>query len=258
MTKIQLSKLVVSQGFAPSVEKAKALILAGHILVNDYPVTKAGTFVDSQSDIRSKYHDGKYVSRGGNKLEGALSSLGIAIAGKTALDIGQSSGGFTDCLLRHGIAHVIGVDVAYGMLDYKIRQDKRVSFLERTNARYLDQAMLAKVTSQYDDVSQLLSNIDIVVMDVSFISVLKVLPAILPLVLSNTDFLILIKPQFEAPKDKIGSGGIIRDEGVIRDVLTTLEVKLLQIGLVLIQKCPSPITGRKGNQEFFFHLKSNS
>jgi 23S rRNA (cytidine1920-2'-O)/16S rRNA (cytidine1409-2'-O)-methyltransferase len=200
--KTRLDKLLVDRGLS-SRERAQALILAGKVLVNGQKVEKAGAAVESDSEIRLLGEDLKYVSRGGLKLEKALDHWGLDVAGKVCLDVGASTGGFTDCLLQRSAARVVAVDTGYGQMDFRLRQDARVRLLEKTNARYLTPEQIGEA-------------IDLVVMDVSFISATLVLPAVInaafPESKENKSMIILVKPQFEAGREFVGKGGIVRDE----------------------------------------------
>ncbi len=204
--KLRLDKLLVERGLVLSRGRAQALILAGKVLVNDQKIEKVGTAVDAGSEIRLLGESPKYVSRGGLKLERALEHWHLEVAGKVCLDVGASTGGFTDCLLQHGAAHVIAVDTGYGQMDFHLRQNPRVRLLEKTNARYLRHADLGEF-------------VDLIVMDVSFISATLVLPAVVNAALPDAfegrhgrSFVVLVKPQFEVGRALVGKGGIVRDE----------------------------------------------
>jgi 23S rRNA (cytidine1920-2'-O)/16S rRNA (cytidine1409-2'-O)-methyltransferase len=245
MAKIRLDQHLVQAGFLPTREKAQAYILAGRVWVGDKKIDKCGTPVDPKDPIRVDLPTSQYVSRGGDKLAGAFSQFPVEILGKTALDVGISTGGFTDYLFQQGIKKVVGIDVGYGQVDYKIRMDPRLHLIERTNARHISAEMLAEYQSE----------IRLVVMDVSFISVTKILPNLAQLLHPDTDYIILIKPQFESQKSEIGKGGIIKDEtirqGILDRVTQELSPHFQKLG-----ECNSPITGTKGNQEAFFWLKT--
>ncbi len=201
--KTRLDKLIFERGLTPSRERAQAMILAGNVLVNGQKVEKAGAGVEADAEIRLLGEDLKYVSRGGLKLERALEYWKIDVTGKVCLDVGASTGGFTDCLLQHGAARVIGVDTGHGQIDFRLRQDPRVRLLEKTNARYLTRDQLGEV-------------VDFIVMDVSFISATLVLPAVItaafPSPPSGRQMVVLVKPQFEVGRELVGKGGIVRDE----------------------------------------------
>jgi 23S rRNA (cytidine1920-2'-O)/16S rRNA (cytidine1409-2'-O)-methyltransferase len=209
-------------------------------------VTKAGTAVAPGADVTIDSPDHPYVGRGGIKLAHALDTFGIGVEGRLALDIGASTGGFTDALLQRGARRVVALDVGHGQLDWKIRSDPRVIVLERLNARTLTPAQLPDGTRQFD----------VVTIDVSFISLRQVLPAVPPLLLPSADVVTLVKPQFEAGRDDVGKGGIVRDplvqERVIRDVTDAAD----RIGLARMALVESPITGMEGNREFLMHLRS--
>lgn len=218
--------------------------MAGSVLVNDVPVLKAGTLVSDDAEIRIRGQDSQsgpvWVSRAGGKLAEALKAFHILAKDRICLDIGASTGGFTEVLLHAGARHVFAVDVGINQLDWKIRQRPEVTVLEKTNARYLT----------YEEIGQ---KVDIIVMDVSFISILKIIPALLPLAHSETDWVTLIKPQFEAGPDKVGKGGILRSEtdriAVVQEVSQACEnLGLRQLGLI-----ESSVVGRQGNQEYLAH-----
>jgi 23S rRNA (cytidine1920-2'-O)/16S rRNA (cytidine1409-2'-O)-methyltransferase len=238
--KVRADQLLVDRGFADSREKAKALILAGAVLVNGQKLAKPGHTVVSDAEV-SVTQKLKYVSRGGFKLEGALDQFGIDPAGKTCLDIGSSTGGFTDCLLQRGAAHVYAIDSGSSQLDWKIRSDARVTVRENYNARHLD-------------ASDFPAPIDLLVCDVSFISVTLVLPPALALLHPSSEMVILIKPQFEAGRSQVGKGGIVRDPEVHRDVCARIERFVQEtLGFAKTAIVPSPILGAEGNQEFLLH-----
>lgn len=236
--KIRLDELVVSKGLAADIKSAQALIMAGKIVVNDQRIDKAGTLVQAQSILRQKGVC-PYVSRGGFKLEKGLSHFKINPAGYTCIDIGASSGGFTDCLLQHGAAHVFAVDVAYGQLDWKIRQDKRVTVFERFNAR--------KIT-----VEDLQLPVDLAVMDVSFISLTTLLLPLIPLFRSrqNVKMVVLIKPQFELPRNLVGENGVVQSEELRQEAVEMTASFCLQNSLKMATPVASPILGPKGNKEY--------
>ena len=202
--KLRLDKLLLERSLTTSRERAQALILAGKVLVNGQKVEKAGAGVDASADIRLLGEDLKYVSRGGLKLEAALTHWQIDVAGKVCLDVGTSTGGFTDCLLQRGALRVIAVDTGHGQIDFRLRQDSRVHLLEKTNARYLTPEQVGEL-------------VDVVVMDVSFISATLVLPAVVaaafppPEERRGRQIIVLVKPQFEAGREQVGKGGIVRD-----------------------------------------------
>lgn len=250
MPKLRLDKLLVQRGLVPSRERAQALILAGKVLVNEQKIDKAGAPVPSDAVVRLLGEDLKYVSRGGLKLEKALQHWNIDVAGKTCLDVGASTGGFTDCLLQHGAARVIAVDTGYGQMDLKIRQDARVRLLEKTNARFLTREQLGQP-------------VDLITMDVSFISASLVLPAVVkaafpesPYEWAGRTLLILVKPQFEVGREKVGKGGIVRDEAAQRQAVEKVRNIVLALGFDNIDVIDSPILGAEGNREFLLYART--
>ncbi len=239
--KERLDKLLVERGLVASRERARALILAGQVVVGEHAVDKAGTRVDSEVAIRLKGKDLPYVSRGGLKLAGGLAAFDLEVRGRTALDVGASTGGFTDCLLQHGVARVYAVDVGYGQLAWSLREDPRVVSLERTNIRQLQPETLDAVP-------------DLAVIDASFISLEKVLPATLNLLSADADVIALIKPQFEVGRGQVGKGGVVRDTGLHQQVIERIRALALELGCHVLGLIESPITGPKGNREFLIHL----
>ena len=239
--KIRLDLLVVERGLAPSRERAQALLLAGQVRVDGVAVTKSGTQVATDARVEIVGEPLRYASRGGPKLEGALQDFGINPEGKTCLDVGSSNGGFTDCLLQHGARKVHAVDVTIDQLDWKLRQNPRVVTVER-NARYL----------RPEDIGE---TVDLIAVDVSFISVTKILPALTPLALPSADFLILIKPQFELQKRDVGKGGVVRDPALHEKAVERITEAAKATGLEVVGVRPSRITGAEGNQEFFLHAR---
>ncbi len=240
--KIRLDKLVLERGLAPSRERAQALILAGKILVNGQKVEKSGTSVDADAELRLLGEDLKYVSRGGLKLEKAIDHWKIEVAGKICLDVGASTGGFTDCLLQHGASRVIAVDTGHGQIDFRLRQDPRVRLLEKTNARYLTR-------------EQLNENVDLIVIDVSFISATLVLSAVVPAAFpeanrSGRQIVVLVKPQFEAGREHVGKGGIVKDESAQLAAVEKVRQALIDLGAKHTDSIDSPILGAEGNREF--------
>ncbi|QSX08934.1 TlyA family RNA methyltransferase [Alkalibacter rhizosphaerae] len=232
-------------GFFDSRESAKRNIMAGNVTVNGQIVDKAGTKVkdDDQIDVREK--DCPYVSRGGLKLKKAMDRFGIDLKDKVAMDAGASTGGFTDCMLQNGAAKVYAIDVGYGQLDWKLRSDPRVISMERTNFRYLT----------YEEIGE---KVDFFVMDVSFISVTKLIPSMLLFLKAGALAVVLIKPQFEAGKDKVGKHGIVKSEEVHREVLETTLKAFVENGLKPIGLDFSPIKGAKGNIEYLVLLENSS
>lgn len=244
----RLDVRLVSQGLCVSREVAQSLVINGQVLVEGKKVTKAGTLVSDHAVVTVLGSLPKYVSRGGLKLEGALQAFDVSVVNRWVLDIGISTGGFADCVLQMGAAGVIGLDVGYGQLDYRLRQDPRVMLIERFNARYATWEALAKVGLSPEQ----LQGVSLVVMDVSFISVTKLLAqwaALLP----NADFIVLIKPQFEAFPSEVGKGGVISDPLVIQRVVDRVAAALAPF-FWLQQWVSSPLKGTKGNQEVFFWL----
>jgi len=240
--KERIDKLMVQQQLAGSRERARALILAGRVLVDEQTVDKVGTQVFLDASIRLRGEDLAYVSRGGLKLAKALEYFKLDVAGRTALDVGASTGGFTDCLLQNGAAIVVAVDVGYGQLAWKLRDDDRVVNLERTNIRYL-------TAEQLDIVP------DLAVIDASFISLDKVLPATLSLLAPSSDVVALIKPQFEVGKGNVGKGGVVRDPEQHLQVVEKIKALGEKLGCQVLDVCESPVLGPKGNREFLIHLR---
>jgi 23S rRNA (cytidine1920-2'-O)/16S rRNA (cytidine1409-2'-O)-methyltransferase len=245
--KVRLDKLLVERGLAASRERAQAMILAGTVLVDEQKLEKAGAQVAGDVSIRLLGEDLKYVGRGGLKLERALDHWQIDVSGRVCLDVGASTGGFTDCLLQRGAAQVIAVDTGYGQLDFKLRQDARVRLLEKTNARYLTREALGQI-------------VDLVVMDVSFISATLVLPAVihsafpeLPEARRGRQIIVLVKPQFEAGREHVGKGGIVRDEAAQVAAVERVERTLVDLGVASTEVIESPILGAEGNREFLLH-----
>jgi len=243
--KIRIDKLLVERGLAPTRERAQAMILAGRVLVNEQKVEKAGNAVDPSSEIRLLGQEMPFVSRGGLKLERALEHWHTDVSGKSGLDIGASTGGFTDCLLQRGARHVVAVDTGYGQIDARFRSDHRVRLLEKTNARFLEP-------------EQVPEDIDIMVMDVSFISATLVLPAVLLAVRQGKprhrrDLVVLVKPQFEAGRESVGKGGIVRDPVAQQAAVEKVSAAVRDFGGEKIEVIESPILGTEGNKEFLLH-----
>ena len=241
MAKVRLDQLVVDRGLAPSRERARALVLAGQVLVAGVVTTKAGTQVDAAADLALITPDHPYVGRGGLKLAHALDAFHIDVRGREALDIGASTGGFTDVLLQRGAARVVALDVGHGQLDWKIRKDPRVLVIEHFNARHLTLADLP-------------GRMNVVVIDVSFISLRHIFPVLPPLLQPEGDVIALVKPQFEAGREEVRKG-IIRDEAVHARVLQEATDAAAAVGLARLGADTSPITGQKGNVEFLLHLR---
>lgn len=241
----RLDHLVVARGLAASRERARALILAGQVRVNGSPASKAGTMVDATAEVTLVEPDHPYVGRGGLKLAHALDTFGIDVAGRLALDVGASTGGFTDVLLRRGAPRVVALDVGHGQLDWSLRRDPRVVVLERINARTLTADRLPADARLFD----------VVTMDVSFISARQVLPAIVPLLAPGADVVVLVKPQFEAGRHEVGKGGLVRDPAVHERVVDEVTAAASALGLTRVAMTESPITGTEGNREFLVHLR---
>ena len=255
MQKIRLDKLLLDNNLAPTREKAQFLIMSGNVLVNDKKIDKCGHQVKPDAIIRLLTELPKYVSRGADKLAGAIAQFNIPIQDQVAMDVGISTGGFSDYLFQHGAKAIIGIDVGYGQLDLKIRHNPNLLLLERTNARNLTNMDLT-IHKDKHRTPDLFTPPTLVVMDVSFISVTKILPIIPNLVDPNANYIILIKPQFEAQKSEIGKGGIIKDPDTHTEILARVKTAL-STQFNILGQCDSPITGTKGNKEFFFHLKEN-
>jgi 23S rRNA (cytidine1920-2'-O)/16S rRNA (cytidine1409-2'-O)-methyltransferase len=241
MAKTRLDQLLVNRQLAPSRERARALILAGQVTVGGQSVTKAGTAVDEEAEVALAVPDHPYVGRGGVKLAHALDAFQIDVAGRQALDIGASTGGFTDVLLQRGAARVIALDVGHGQLDWTLRNDPRVVVVERFNARHLTPADLP-------------CPMDVVTIDVSFISLRRIFPAVRRVVAPGADIVSLVKPQFEAGRGEVGKG-VVRDPAVRARVVDELSAAAREVGLTPLASIPSPITGASGNVEFLLHLR---
>jgi 23S rRNA (cytidine1920-2'-O)/16S rRNA (cytidine1409-2'-O)-methyltransferase len=244
--KARLDKLLVDAGLAPSRERAQSLIVAGKVLVDEQKITKAGTQVPESATVRLLGEDLRYVSRGGLKLERALAHWNIDVTGRICMDVGASTGGFTDCLLQHGAARVIAVDTGYGQLAYRLRTDPRVSLLERTNARFLTPGQIGEFVS-------------FVVVDVSFISATLVLPAVVEAAFGQGtlrgELVVLVKPQFEAGREHVRKGGIVRDPEAQKSAVDKVTRALIQIGFANVDCIDSPILGTEGNREFLLYAR---
>jgi 23S rRNA (cytidine1920-2'-O)/16S rRNA (cytidine1409-2'-O)-methyltransferase len=240
--RVRLDLLVVERGLAPTRERARALVLAGQVKVDGQVVSKAGAPVTDGVSIDLVRPDHPYVGRGGLKLAHALETFGIDVAGKEALDIGASTGGFTDVLLQRGATRVVALDVGHGQLDWRIRNDARVVVIEEFNARFLKP-------------SDLPGPVDIVVIDVSFISLTQILPQVPPVLRPGANVVALVKPQFEAGRAEVGRKGIVRDPEVQARAVERVTAAAVGIGLERIAMTPSPITGSEGNVEFLLHLR---
>jgi 23S rRNA (cytidine1920-2'-O)/16S rRNA (cytidine1409-2'-O)-methyltransferase len=240
--KQRLDKLIVERGLAPSRERAQALILAGRVLVNEQKITKSGHTVAPDAELRLLGDDLRYVSRGGLKLEHALKHWNIDLTGRRCMDVGASTGGFTDCMLQHGAASVIAVDTGRGQTAAKLRSDPRVLLLEDTNARYLDAADIPAAA-------------EFVAMDVSFISATLVLPAVIRAAFQGHtgELVTLIKPQFEVGREHVGKGGIVRDAAAHAASIDKVRATVTGLGGATVEVIDSPITGVEGNREFLLH-----
>jgi 23S rRNA (cytidine1920-2'-O)/16S rRNA (cytidine1409-2'-O)-methyltransferase len=240
--KIRLDVALLDRGLAASRERARALIMAGQVRVDGQVVSKAGASVDAAATIELVVADHPYVSRGGVKLAHALDDFGIDPAGKRALDVGASTGGFTDVLLQRGASSVIALDVGRGQLDWKLRTDPRVDVHDGVNARHLTT----------DDVPH---PVDLVVIDVSFISLDHILPSLPPFLTDDADVVALVKPQFEAGREQVGKHGLVTDPAVHDAVVAKVSARAEAVGLMRVAMAPSAIKGATGNQEFFLHLR---
>jgi 23S rRNA (cytidine1920-2'-O)/16S rRNA (cytidine1409-2'-O)-methyltransferase len=234
----RIDKLVVEKGLADSREKARRLVLAGEVLVDEAPVDKPGAMVSPDAEIRLRRPLKSFVGRGGQKLQGALDALGLDPAGLAVLDVGASTGGFTDCLLQRGASAVTALDVGKGQLDWKLYSDPRVRVVEGVNVRYVDPKDFAE-------------RFDLATIDVSFISLNKVLPSIVPLLKSDGRLLMLVKPQFELSPADIERGGLVRDELKHREAIESVSATVNALGLRIEGIVPSVLRGASGNQEYF-------
>jgi 23S rRNA (cytidine1920-2'-O)/16S rRNA (cytidine1409-2'-O)-methyltransferase len=250
--KVRLDKALVERGLVPSRERAQALILAGRVLVAGQKTEKPGTPIPDDAELRLLGEDLRYVSRGGLKLEGALTHWAIDLEGRSCVDVGASTGGFTDCMIQHGAASVLAVDTGYGQIAHKLRVDPRVSLMERCNARTLQTGQLAATPATF------------LAMDVSFISATLVLPAVLaalappsqvPARLWSGEAVILIKPQFEAGREHVGKGGIVRDEAARQLAINRVRSCVTELGGRDLEVIESPITGMEGNREYLLHAR---
>ena len=243
MKKVRLDQLLLDLNLAPTLEKSRGMIGAGLVLVNDTPAEKAGMSYPATSAVRLRKKC-PYVSRGGFKLEQAINFFNLNLHGKICADIGASTGGFTDCLLLNGAEQVFAIDVAYGQLDWKIRNDPRVVVMERFNARTIEP-------------SDLPTPIHLAVMDTSFISITKIIPALIPLFATDVEIVALIKPQFELPKQSVGNG-VVKDPALHQQAIDKIETFISGCGLLSAGVTPSPILGPKGNREFLIRIVSES
>lgn len=243
-TKLRLDKLLLERQLVPSRERAQALVLAGKVLVNGQKIDKSGTLIDESSEIRLLGDDLKYVGRGGLKLERALEHWKIDVRDCVCLDVGASTGGFTDCLLQHGAARVIAVDTGQGQIAFQLRQNPRLRLLEKTNARYLTREQLGE-------------EVGLIAMDVSFISATLVLPAVISAAFpedinkrAGRELIVLVKPQFEVGRDLVGKGGIVRDPVAQEQAVQKIRAAVRSLGANYIDVIESPILGAEGNREF--------
>lgn len=265
--KVRIDKLLVDRGMLPSRERAQAMILAGRVLVNEQKIEKPGTTVAEDSELRLLGEDLKYVSRGGLKLEAALEHWRIDLAGRSCIDVGTSTGGFTDCMLQHGAREVVAIDTGYGQIAARLRSDARVKLLEKTNARYFTPELLSLAGPA--------APVTFIAIDVSFISVTLILPALLQAVFAQPqttasqqrvihvssevqqgrEIVILVKPQFEVGKTMVGKGGIVRDAGAQQSAVEKVKHCVNALGGQNIEVMDSPILGAEGNREFLLHAE---
>jgi 23S rRNA (cytidine1920-2'-O)/16S rRNA (cytidine1409-2'-O)-methyltransferase len=248
--KTRLDILLVERALVPSRERARGYILAGRVLVNEQKVDKPGTAVAADAVLRLLGDDMPYVSRGGLKLAAALAHWQIAVGGQACLDIGTSTGGFTDCLLQHGAAQVTCVDTGFGQIAMKLRNDARVRLMERTNARLLEPGSLTAENESPE--------LTLLVMDVSFISATLLLGPVLAAAPSLTEAVILVKPQFEAGRENVGKGGIVRDPEAHQFAVDKVAECVRSLGWEVVETIPSPITGAEGNKEFLLYARAVS
>ncbi|HEU5458218.1 MAG TPA: TlyA family RNA methyltransferase [Terracidiphilus sp.] len=247
--KVRVDVLVAERGLAASRERARALVLAGRVLVNEQKVDKPGTAVAADAAVRLLGEDLKFVSRGGLKLEAALDAWGIDVEGRACVDVGTSTGGFTDCLLQRGAVRVTAVDTGFGQIAMKLRQDGRVRLRERTNARMLEAGELEAAGEE---------PATLLVMDVSFISATLVLGPVLEAAPGLTEAVILVKPQFEAGRGRVGKGGIVRDEAAQQGAVERVAAKVRELGWEVAGVMDSPIRGAEGNREFLLHARRSA
>ena len=239
----RLDLLLVEQGLAASREQARRLIMAGAVVVDDQRLDKPGTLVSTVALLRIKEESrSPYVSRGGQKVEAALREFSLDVHGIAALDVGASTGGFTDCLLQHGVRKVFAVDVGYGQLAWSLRQDPRVVSIERTNIRTLDSTVLDEIPT-------------LAVIDVSFIALALVIPKVLELIAPQGKIVALVKPQFEVGKGKVGKGGVVRDPALHTEVVARLRMRAEGWNVEVKGVIESPLLGPKGNKEFLLYLQ---
>ena len=239
--KVRIDKFLFDTGFAATIESSRALIMAGKVLVNGQKIDKAGALIDADADIRIVGEEIKYVSRGGIKLEKAILEFEADVKDKVCIDVGASTGGFTDCLLQSGAKKVYALDVGYGLLAWKLRNDPRIVNIEKTNIRYLDKSLIKEKA-------------DIITIDASFISLTKVIPVIIDLLKPRGIVIALIKPQFELKRWDVGNGGIVKDEAMHMEAVDKIKDFTITLGLEIKGVIESPILGQKGNREFFICL----
>jgi len=244
MPKVRADQLLVARGLAQSRERAKAMLLAGHVDVGGVRVTKAGALVDDAAEITLRHADHPWVGRGGIKLAHALDVFELDVTHIRALDIGASTGGFTDVLLQRGADRVVALDVGHNQIDWKLRTDPRVVVIEGINARHL----------QPDALPEGLRTFDVITIDVSFISLAHIWPVLLALLAADGHVVALVKPQFEAGRTEVGAGGIVRDPAIHARVIEEVSASAVQVGLTPLRTVPSPVTGAEGNQEFLMLL----
>ncbi len=242
VTKERLDKLLVEKGFVQSRERARALIMAGKVAVEGKVIDKPGVQIKVEANLQLRGDESPYVSRGGEKLEGALKTFGIDPKGMVVMDVGASTGGFTDCVLQKGAQKVYAVDVGYGQLAWKLQKDARVINLEKRNIRYLQREEVQDET-------------DLILIDTSFISIEKFLPSLVRFLKKGGSILSLIKPQFEVGKGEVGKGGVVRDGALHRKVIERISKFSQEVGLQVLGVIESPLLGPKGNKEFFIYLK---
>ena len=242
MPKRRLDNLLIERGIIQSRERAKGLILSGDVRVNGNPVNKAGTLIEETAEIELTGKDIPYVSRGGLKLEKAIKEFNINVKNKIVIDVGASTGGFTDCLLQYGVRRVYAVDVGYGQLAWKLRKDPRVVVIERKNIRYIKPSDIGE-------------QVDIATIDVSFISLKLVLPSVKKLLKNNGEIIALIKPQFEVGKGEVGKGGVVREKEKHKKVISEIKSFAIDLGFKVLNVTESPIAGQKGNVEFLIYLQ---
>jgi 23S rRNA (cytidine1920-2'-O)/16S rRNA (cytidine1409-2'-O)-methyltransferase len=248
--KARLDKFLVEHGLVPTRERAQALILAGRVLVNEQKVEKPGAGVGQDATVRLLGDDLRYVSRGGLKLEAALVHWQIELTGRTCADVGASTGGFTDCMLQHGAAAVVAIDTGYGQIAHKLRVDPRVMLLERTNARHLKPEQITFPVTFSE------APITFLAMDVSFISATLVLPAVVAAMRpALAEAVVLVKPQFEAGREHVGKGGIVRDPEGHRLAVERVRAAVGELGGAEIEVIDSPVLGAEGNREFLLHAR---